>query len=122
MFRRRPSEDGAHRHAVIEVVDDINFDVLAAGGAMVVDLWAPWCGPCLRFRPMFEVVAATWQHTVRFGACNVDDNPETAMRLGVRSIPTVVALGPDGRKVGRLVGVPSKARLETLVSDVAGLQ
>lgn len=54
-----------------------------------------------------------------FGSCNVDENAATAMLLPVQSIPTVVAFGPDGSEVGRLVGVATKARLDALVASVA---
>lgn len=123
MFRRRPAahpppERDADRRATIEVVDDTNFEAVTAGRPTVVDLWAPWCPPCRSFRPIFEAVAATWDDTVRFGSCNLDESPDTGMRLQVRSIPTVVAFDGDGNEFGRLVGVPSKARFEALVSDL----
>ncbi len=124
MFRRssRASAVGhadPHVAASIETVDDHNFEALTAGRPTVVDLWAPWCGPCHSFRPIFDAVAAQWDHTVRFGSCNVDDSPNTAMLLQVQSIPTVVAFGVDGSEVARLVGVPSRSRFENFVADLA---
>ena len=122
MFRRHPNAAAAPPDAspasTLEVVDDANFEALTSGRPTVVDLWAPWCGPCHMFRPVFEEVAATWEDSVRFGTCNVDENPNVAMLLQVRSIPTVVAFGVDGSEVDRLVGVPSRARFGAFVSQL----
>ncbi|MGH9176970.1 MAG: thioredoxin family protein [Acidimicrobiales bacterium] len=123
MFRRpdTSTKPQDRRPAEIEVVDDSNFERLTSGRPTVVDLWAPWCGPCHSFRPIFEAVAATWGRTVRFGSCNVDDSPNTAMLLQVRSIPTVVAFGADGSEVDRLVGVPSRVAFEAFVTRLVAL-
>lgn len=123
MFRRHADAPAAASEAspavTLEVVDDANFEALTSGRPTVVDLWAPWCGPCHMLRPIFEEVAATWEDSVRFGTCNVDENPNITLLLQVRSIPTVVAFGVDGSEVGRLVGVPSRARFDAFVSDLA---
>jgi thioredoxin len=120
VFRRRgtPTTPEHHGRARLEAVGDANFEALTSGRPTVIDLWAPWCAPCRSFRPILEAVAATWGRAVRFGTCNVDESPNTAMLLQVRSIPTIVAFGVDGSEVGRLVGVPSRARLEAFVSDL----
>jgi thioredoxin 1 len=120
--RRRHAHEAAtesHAAAEIAVIDDATFEELTAGRPTVLDLWAPWCGPCRSFRPIFETVAGDWQHRVRFGSCNVDDNPTTPALLQVQSIPTVIAFGPDGSEIGRLVGVPSRGRFEAFVADAA---
>lgn len=123
MFRRSPKPEDAqpalHAAGDIAVIDDASFEELTAGRPTVVDLWAPWCGPCRSFRPIFETVAGEWRDRVRFGSCNVDDSPNTAMLLGVQSIPTVIAFAPDGSEIGRLVGVPSRRRFETFVAEAA---
>lgn len=124
MFRRRsrPATAVSSKSTVaasIDVVDDRNFEAMTAGRPTVVDLWAPWCGPCRTFRPIFEAVAAQRGDDVRFGSCNVEENPNVAMLLQVQSIPTVVAFGIDGSEVGRLVGLPSRSRFEAFVADVA---
>lgn len=124
MFRRQahaPAAPPAQGPAAkLEIIDDANFEALTSGRRTVVDLWAPWCAPCHSFRPIFEAVAMKWEHSVRFGTCNVDENPNIAMLLQVRSIPTVVAFGVDGSEIDRVVGVPSAARFEAFVSALAG--
>jgi thioredoxin len=89
---------------------------------VLLDLWAPWCGPCRMVAPALEALAVEYAGRVRVGKLNVDDNPETANRFGVRSIPTLL-LFKDGREADRIVGVQSKAsiaeRLERIVPRTA---
>lgn len=123
MFRRRSDDPvaapDASPAARLEVVVDANFEAMTSGRPTVVDLWAPWCGPCQMFRPIFEEVAANWEGIVRFGTCNVDENPNITLLLQVRAIPTMVAFGIDGSEVDRLVGVPSRARFDAFVGELA---
>ncbi len=88
-------------------VNDANFEkeVLNQKGVVVVDFWAPWCGPCLMLGPILEKLAAEYEEDkVRFVKLNVDENPKTAQRYGIMSIPTVVIF-EDGQMVNQIVGV-----------------
>jgi thioredoxin len=86
---------------------------------VVVDLWAAWCGPCRVLEPVIEELAGELAGRVRFAKLNVDENPATASRFNVRSIPTLLVLR-GGREVDRIVGVQPKAaivrRLEPLIA------
>lgn len=104
------------RQSAVVSVDDANFFDVTAGVYTVVDFWAPWCGPCRDFAPIFTSVANDHADRARFGSCNVDDNPKTAALLGITSIPTLVVFGPDGSEVGRHVGVVSRGSLEQIVA------
>ena len=91
---------------------DANFAAEVEGGAgvTVVDFWAPWCGPCRFVGPVIEQLAAEYEGRVRVGKLNVDENPQTAARYGIRSIPTI-GIFKDGEPVDGVVGAAPKATL-----------
>ncbi len=77
---------------------------------VLLDVWAPWCGPCLMVAPLIEELAAEMAGRVRFAKLNFDENPATAARFDVRSIPTLLVLRA-GREVDRIVGVQPKSEI-----------
>lgn len=77
---------------------------------VLVDMWAPWCGPCRAVAPLIDDLAAQMGARVRFGKLNIDENPATAERFHVQSIPTLL-LFKGGREVDRIVGVPPRSEL-----------
>lgn len=83
-------------------------------GPVVVDFWAPWCGPCLALAPHLERLAERFAGQLQVRKLNVDDAPELAATFGVRSVPTLV-LFEDGQPQARLVGLQSEAQLTAWV-------
>jgi thioredoxin 2 len=77
---------------------------------VLLDMWAPWCGPCLSLAPAIEQLASELVGKVKVAKLNIDDSPATAARFGVRSIPTLLVF-KDGREVDRLVGLQSKSAI-----------
>ena len=98
---------------VVKILTDETFDaeVTKAGGPVIVDFWAPWCGPCRTVGPIVEDIAETHADKVAVGKLNVDENQATAAKFGIMSIPTII-LFKDGKADKKVVGVRSKSDLE----------
>jgi len=86
------------------------FDETVASGTVLVDFWAPWCGPCKMQTPILEKVAAQLEGNAVIAKVNVDENPELAAKFGIRSIPTLL-LFKEGEKVQDFIGVQQEAAL-----------
>ena len=96
----------------ILTLSDSTFDETVGGAdtPVLVDFWAEWCGPCKMIAPTLEEIATEQRGKLRIAKLNVDDNPETARRFDVMSIPTLLVF-KDGEQVKRLVGAKGKGQL-----------
>ena len=101
-----------------EKVTAENFDamVLKSSTPVLVDFWAPWCGPCLSIGPTLEKLAEQYQGRVTVAKINVDENPEISARYGVRSIP-YLAMFKDGQLAGSAVGAQPAQALQQMIED-----
>jgi thioredoxin 1 len=92
---------------------DSNFDaeVLQSSQPVLVDFWAPWCGPCRQIAPMIDALASEYAGTIKVGKVNVDDSPQAAGQYGVQSIPTLMIF-KGGEVVDRFVGAKPKSVLQ----------
>jgi thioredoxin 1 len=101
-----------------EVTDnDFDKEVLQASKPVMVDFWAPWCGPCRMVAPIVEELATEYDGKVDFVKLNTDDNPNTAVKYGIRSIPTLLVF-KDGKPVGQIVGFRPKSDLKQRLDAV----
>ncbi|MEM7694909.1 MAG: thioredoxin [Pseudomonadota bacterium] len=93
-------------------VTDASFeaDVIQSNEPVVVDFWAEWCGPCKMIAPSLEEISAEMGGQVKIAKLNVDENQETAMKYGVRSIPTLIMF-KNGEQVSQQVGAAPKGKL-----------
>jgi thioredoxin 1 len=102
---------GAQMANEVKTLTDATFDAEVAKGETIVDFWAPWCGPCRMVGPVIEEIAQEHGEKVVVGKVNVDENPGTAGKFGVMSIPTII-LFKDGQPSKKVVGARSKADFE----------
>ena len=97
------------------MLTDANFDAATkANSLVVVDCWAAWCYPCRMIAPIVEELAGEYGSVATFGKLDVDENPSTAMRYGIQSIPTILII-KNGVEVDRIIGVVPKAQIETVL-------
>lgn len=99
-------------------VDDQNFSrEVLAGGPVLVDCWAPWCGPCQNIAPVLDDLAAQYAGGVKITKLNVDENPNTAGKYNIRSIPTILFFN-DGTLVSSLVGLKTREEIERQIMAI----
>ena len=98
-------------------VNDVNFnaEVLEHSGKVLVDFWAPWCGPCRMQAPILEKLSQDPAIKTKIVKVNTDNNPETAQRYGISSIPTLI-LFENGKEIDRMVGVQPETALKNKLS------
>jgi thioredoxin 1 len=95
---------------------DANFkaEVLDSTIPVLIDFWAPWCGPCRMVAPVVEQLAAEYAGKAKVGKVNVDDNPTIATNYGIRSIPTLIVI-KAGKVIGQVIGAVGKGELMKLL-------
>jgi len=97
---------------------DFNQEVIKAEVPVLVDFWAPWCGPCQMVAPMLEELAQEFSGKVKIAKMNVDKNPKTPPLYGIRAIPTLIIF-KGGEVVEQITGVVPKDQLKTKLEKVA---
>jgi len=103
----------------VKEIDDSSFEseVLQADQPVLVDFWAPWCGPCKAIAPTVEALAKEYSGKIRFAKCNVDENPVTPGKFSIRAIPTLIIF-KNGKVAEQITGMVAKAKLEEAISKV----
>lgn len=98
-------------------IEDSNFEneVLQSDKPVLVDFWAPWCGPCKAIAPVVEELAGQFGEQMKFAKCNVDNNPVTPGKYGIKAIPTVIVF-KSGDVVEQITGMVAKSKLEEAIN------
>jgi thioredoxin 1 len=99
-------------------VTDSTFEpeVIKDSQPVLVDFWAPWCGPCRAIAPVLEELAKEFENKVKIVKMNVDENPSTPSKYGIRAIPTLI-LFKNGDVVGQVTGAVSKSNLKEMINQ-----
>lgn len=105
---------------IIEI-NDSTFDeeVLQSELPVLVDFWAPWCGPCRAIAPVIEELSAEYDNKLKIAKCNVDDNPKTPSRYGIRAIPTLIIF-KGGNVIEQITGAVAKSQIAAAIDKAIG--
>ena len=105
---------------VLELTDtNFQTEVLNSTEPVLVDFWAPWCGPCRKIAPMIDELASEYAGSAKIGKVNIDDNQQSAFKYGIEAIPTLLVF-KGGQPVQRFQGIPSKSKVQEALDQAKG--
>ncbi len=105
------------QHTVEFTDENFQSEVLDSAQGVLVDFWAPWCGPCRQIAPLIDQLAEQYSGTVKIGKINIDDNPAITSQYGIQSIPTLL-LFKNGEIAETFRGMPPQSKLEQAIDSL----
>lgn len=103
---------------IVEISDStFDSEVIKSNTPVLVDFWAPWCGPCRILAPIIKEISDSYSGRIKVGKLNVDENQLTTMKYGIRSIPTLIVF-KDGNALEQIIGAVPKSEIERLINKV----
>ncbi|GAB6008258.1 thioredoxin [Dysgonomonas reticulitermitis] len=109
--------DEPKKGSPIVTLTSSNYDAETAKGLVLVDFWAPWCGPCRKMAPTLEEIATEYKGSVKIGKLNTDNYRKFSVEKKIEALPTIV-IYKDGKEIKRLVGLRSKAELVKVIEEI----
>lgn len=101
---------------IVEIVDSVfDKEVMESEVPVLVDFWAPWCGPCRALSPVIKEISNDYEGSVKVGKVNVDENPQTTMKFSIRSIPTLIVF-KNGEVAEQIIGAVPKSEIEKVLN------
>ncbi len=103
---------------ILEISDDsFDAEVMKSEKPVLVDFWAPWCGPCKAIGPIIEELATEFADKIKFVKCNIDNNPVSPGKFGIKAIPTLIFF-KQGKIVDQITGMTAKSKLEKTINSI----
>jgi len=104
--------------SIMEISDgSFDSEVIQSEKPVLVDFWAPWCGPCKAIGPIIEELAGEFGEKIKFAKCNVDDNPVSPGKFGIKAIPTLIFF-KQGKVVDQITGMVAKSKLQQTINSI----